>query len=67
MKGQIVTYDAPRGWGFIDSDGGKFFFHVKNSRDFTPVLGAWVEFDTAPPFKLGQREQAMNLRAGGAS
>lgn len=66
MKGQIITYDAPRGWGFIEKDGLKYFFHVKNSAGFQPVLGMFVEFQTAPPFRLGQKDQAINLREVGA-
>lgn len=71
MKGMITAYDAYRGWGFIDNDGEKHFFHVKNSPGFAPVLGAEVEFELAPPFKLGQHDQAVNLRkvesAGGGA
>ena len=66
MKGQIVTFDEPRGWGFVSSgeeEKEKFFFHVKNSPGVKLALGMWVEFDTAAPFKLGQREQAVKLRS----
>jgi len=63
MKGQVTTFDAPRGWGFVVNDEGeKFFFHVKNSPNFHITLGAFVEFETAPPFKLGQSDQAIALR-----
>jgi hypothetical protein len=62
MKGMITAYDVPRGWGFIDSDGQKYFFHVKNSPGFVPALGMYVQFETAPPFKLGQSDQAISLR-----
>ena len=62
MKGIIVTHAARNGWGFIESNGENFFFHVKNSPNFQPVLGQNVEFELAPPFKLGQRDQAVNLR-----
>ena len=67
MKGQITTYDQPRGWGFVENGEEKYFFHVKNSPGFTPVLGMWVEFETATPFKLGQREQAVKLRSTGGA
>jgi cold shock CspA family protein len=63
MKGQITTFDEPRGWGFIENEDQKYFFHVKNSPGYTPVLGTWVEFDTASPFKMGQRDQAVKLRS----
>jgi hypothetical protein len=60
--GQVTAFDAPRGWGWVSSDSEKYFFHVKNSPNYKIILGAYVDFDTAPPFKLGQREQALNLR-----
>jgi hypothetical protein len=62
MKGMITAFDQYRGWGFIESDGVKYFFHVKNSPHFPPALGVEVEFETAPPFKLGQKQQAVALR-----
>jgi len=60
--GQITAFDVLHGWGWISSDGEKFFFHVKNSPHFHVTLGAYVGFETAPPFKLGQSNQAVNLR-----
>ena len=62
MEGTIIAYDSYRGWGFIESDGQKYFFHVKNSSGFAPGLGFKVQFEVVAPFKLGQRNQAVNLR-----
>lgn len=63
MKGIIKAYTQKKQWGFIkDSDGGEWFFHLTNSPNFVPSLGMAVEFDLAPPFRLGQPEQAVNLR-----
>jgi len=69
-KGKIVIFDWRRGWGYVRCEGsaGAFehgedvFFHVSNSPDFHAALGMEVEFELAPPFKLGQLEQAVNLR-----
>jgi cold shock CspA family protein len=62
--GQVTAFDAPRGWGWVtSSEGEKFFFHVKNSPKYNVVLGAMVSFDTAPAFRLGQRDQAINLQS----
>jgi cold shock CspA family protein len=65
MKGKITVYDQMRGWGFItrDDNGANIFFHIKNKvPSFLPALGARVEFETAPPLKLGQKDQAINVR-----
>jgi len=66
MKGIIVAHASNAGWGFVESEGAdgqksKFFFHVRNSPAYIPVLGQEVEFETAPPFRLGQADQAVNL------
>jgi hypothetical protein len=75
MKGIIVAYAESRGkgnnflagsnhkkgWGYIRSENKNIFFHTSNSPDFHPVLGASVEFDLAPPFRLGQADQAINI------
>jgi hypothetical protein len=72
MRGTIVAYAAAAGWGFVEGEiegevaGGqksKHFFHVRNSPTYQPVLGQLVEFELAPPFRLGQPDQAVNLRA----
>ena len=60
--GKIVAFDVFRGWGWVESNGENHFFHVKNSPGFAPALGLEVEFETAAPFRLEQRDQAVNLR-----
>jgi hypothetical protein len=67
MRGIIVANASNAGWGFVESESAdgqksKFFFHVRNSPTYQPVLGQAVEFELAPPFKLGQPDQAVNLR-----
>jgi cold shock CspA family protein len=62
MRGTIVAYAARKGWGYIYSENVNIFFHISNSPKFLPVLGAVVEFELAPPFRLGQHDQAVNLR-----
>ena len=72
-NGTITAYDVWRGWGFIDgTNGTNYFFHIKNSPGFAPALGLKVQFEVTGPFKLGQKDQAVNLRrvesvGGGAS
>jgi cold shock CspA family protein len=63
-SGKITMYDKPRGWGFITRDDGEqVFFHVKNMvPSFLPANGARVLFETGPALKLGQKDQAVNLR-----
>ena len=72
MKGIIVAHASNAGWGFVESEGAdgqksKFFFHVRNSPGYIPVLGQEVEFALAPPFKLGQADQAIGLRPAQAA
>lgn len=48
------------GWGFINE---VWFFHISHCvPSFVPVPGALVEFELGPPYKLGRREQAINVR-----
>lgn len=64
MKGIITAFTPARGWGFIvDESGKRQFFHVNNSPGFKPALGMAVEFELIPPFRLGQPDQAANLKA----
>lgn len=65
FTGRIVLFDVPRGWGMIlrDSDGKKVFFHTKNKvRNFLPALGARVQFEMGPAYKVGLPDQALHLR-----
>lgn len=64
-----IIGDADHVLGFIRTEGtNDVFFHRTISPDFFVELGAKVEFDLAPGFKLGQPDQAINLRnAGGAA
>lgn len=63
MKGIITAYNAVKCWGFIkDENGNRQFFHADNSPDLKPELGIAVEFELGPPFRLGQPDQAVNLR-----
>ena len=62
-KGIIVAYNLRKKWGFIEKeDGTSRFFHATNSPGFEPKLGMLVRFELAAPFKLGQKDQAINLR-----
>ena len=66
MTGYIWMFNQPKGWGFVkDGEGREWFFHISNTK-FVPVLGARVEFELAAPLKLGQKEQAINVRLEGA-
>ena len=62
MTGIIVAFDVRKGWGFVESNTRKIFFHIANSPELYATLGMAVEFELAPPFKLGQPDQAVNLR-----
>ena len=70
MKTGIITFYHPaKLYGFIqDEIGVDFFFHHSNvAEGFTPVVAIRVEFETAPPIKIGKREQAVKVRpVGGA-
>jgi cold shock CspA family protein len=71
-QGMIIAFRQTGGWGFIkDVSGEEWFFHMANAvltiPTFLPELGAQVEFELRPPFRLGQKDQAVNVRkAGGA-
>lgn len=56
-----TAYDYRKGWGFLDKNGERVFFHIANSPDFQVRLGMTVTFEYAPPFRLGQKDQAINL------
>jgi cold shock CspA family protein len=66
----IVTYANPvRTYGFIreDASGIEFFFHYTNVvESFNPEVATRVEFETAPPIKIGKREQAVRVRPIGS-
>jgi cold shock CspA family protein len=62
----IILFNQPKGWGFLTPPGSKeeIFFHISNCvPEYKPQLGDRVEFEMGPPFKLGQRPQAIKVRA----
>lgn len=64
MTGIVDVFVYTRGFGFIQSDNKRYFFHVnsfKTKGDFIP-LGARVEFELGEPFQLGRPKQAINVR-----
>lgn len=68
-QGKIVMFHPAKGWGFLSYDDNEWFFHLSNcAAGFQPTLGALVEFEIAPPLRLGQKDQAVNVRpVGGAA
>jgi cold shock CspA family protein len=66
MVGIVIIYDERKQWGFIRAHsagifGNEIFFHRSNCRSGVS-LGEEVEFEIGKPFKIGQREQAVNVR-----
>ena len=61
-----ITYANPvRTYGFIqeDSSGIHYFYHFTNvAPGFTPMVATRVEFELAPPIKIGKPDQAVNVR-----
>lgn len=65
MTGIILMYRPDKQFGFILSDETKaeVFFHASNRvADFTPVVGTRVSYTLAPPIRLGQKMQAVNVQ-----
>jgi cold shock CspA family protein len=63
MKGIITAWAQHSSWGFIQAvDEREYFYHLKNCPGLVPRLGAAVEFETAPAFRLGKPDQAVNVR-----
>lgn len=63
-QGIIVYFKST--YGFIqesDEFNTEFFFHLDNvDEGFQPEVGKRVTFETAPPIRLGQKRQAVNVR-----
>jgi len=68
-QGMIVMYNAVKFFGFIQEAGGpERFFHASNvAPGFVPELGAIVEYEIAPPIRLGKEPQAVNVRLAGGT
>jgi cold shock CspA family protein len=66
-QGTVVMYHPARFFGFIQEDGGnERFFHMSlAAKGFLPELGARVEYEIAPPIRLGKKDQAVNVRLAG--
>lgn len=64
MQGTITYFNSRRGFGFITIlSGESYFFHVSSfAKDSQPVLEGKVAFQLAPPIRVGQRPQAVNVR-----
>jgi cold shock CspA family protein len=68
-QGIVVMYHAANFFGFIQENGRQErFFHMSNAAPgFVPELGAIVEYEIAPPIRLGKNPQAVNVRIAGGS
>ena len=60
--GIVTTYFSNRSFGFIksDHDASSRFFHASYYQG-QPCLGVRVEFELAPPTRIGKDEQAVNI------
>jgi cold shock CspA family protein len=65
MNGIISMYRPDRQFGFVlvPETKTEYFFHIRNVfAGFTPVPGTHVSFVLAPPIRLGQKPQAVNVQ-----
>jgi len=63
-RGEVKSFNAKAGWGFISYNGVDVFLHVKDcGPTFRPKQGAEVAFDTADNDKQPGQKVAKNVRA----
>lgn len=63
-RGEVKSFNAKAGWGFISYNGTDVFLHVKDcGPTFRPKQGAEVSFDTADNDKQPGQKVARNVRA----
>lgn len=64
MKGHITALTRKGTWGYVEDESGKeIFFHIANcSKNFKPEIGRVVEYELTRAFRVGQPDQAVNLR-----
>jgi len=63
-RGEVKSFNAKAGWGFISWDNIDVFLHVKDcGPTFRPKQGAEVSFDTAESDKQPGQKVAKNVKA----
>lgn len=63
-RGEVKSFNAKAGWGFISWNGVDVFLHVKDcGPTFRPKQGAEVSFDTAENDKQPGQKVAKNVKA----
>jgi len=65
--GLVKSYNAEKGWGFIESDvaqkmfGRDIFFHKRDLGDHTPTVGEQVEFSDGQNNKGAPQAESLNF------
>ncbi|EEB35434.1 cold-shock DNA-binding domain protein [Anaerococcus hydrogenalis DSM 7454] len=63
MEGKVKFFDEKKGFGFIESESGDYFFHyseIISDKDYKTIEnGARVEFDVKD---LGRGDTAFNVK-----
>lgn len=59
MKTGVLLSWRRNGFGMVAEGDQLYFLHRKNIVDGEPVVGSVVKFEVAPPFGMGQFEQAV--------
>ena len=64
MYGIIKFFNEVKGYGFIQTSEGDYFFHVSHLVEGgdKPVIENKVRFDVAPAIAIGKKPQAINVQ-----
>jgi len=63
MQGKVKSYSPQHGYGFIDSEGNDYWFHINQFREINayPKVGDAIEFDPVTS-KKGLRTANMKVK-----
>lgn len=66
-QGTVKSFNAMKGFGFVDYQGTDVFFHIRDCQGNPPQQGDLLTFDTAPSDKDPSKLKASNVSGGTGS
>jgi len=63
-RGTIKSFNADKGWGFIECNGADVFVHIKDCQGGQPQTGDMVAFDQEPSASKPGQMKASNVTGG---